>query len=199
MQAPILPHMGWNTVAAPRQSRLFGGLDPDTRFYFVHSYAARPASLGESSAVVTLAEHGEPFVAAVENGDRSARPSSILRSQAMPGRGVADVTGWIAVSRRAPKPAAREAEAAARAAWPSSASAKRLFARAAKRGPVSGGACGCGSAGRQTERMKKARVLVIAAVVILGLAYVFTRSLRVVVGVALIEVIAGSCSHQAVL
>ncbi|MDT4918048.1 MAG: imidazole glycerol-phosphate synthase subunit HisH, partial [Pseudonocardiales bacterium] len=38
--APVLPHMGWNTVAAPAGSRLFAGLDAGTRFYFVHSYAA---------------------------------------------------------------------------------------------------------------------------------------------------------------
>src|SRR3954447_22526688 len=39
LDAPILPHMGWNPVAAPDGSALFAGLDHDTRFYFVHSYA----------------------------------------------------------------------------------------------------------------------------------------------------------------
>jgi glutamine amidotransferase len=37
LRAPVLPHMGWNTVEAPAGSRLFAGLDADTRFYFVHS------------------------------------------------------------------------------------------------------------------------------------------------------------------
>jgi glutamine amidotransferase len=41
LEADIVPHMGWNTVRAPEKSVLFGGLDQDTRFYFVHSYAAR--------------------------------------------------------------------------------------------------------------------------------------------------------------
>jgi glutamine amidotransferase len=68
LTAPILPHMGWNTVSAPRTSHLFAGLDPQTRFYFVHSYAARPDTLGDTAGVVTLAEHGEPFVAAIEDG-----------------------------------------------------------------------------------------------------------------------------------
>jgi glutamine amidotransferase len=71
LHAPILPHMGWNTVDAPAGSVLFAGLTPETRFYFVHSYAARTWELepGRFEApLVTWAEHGERFVAAVENG-----------------------------------------------------------------------------------------------------------------------------------
>ncbi len=62
LDAPILPHMGWNTVAPPADTVLFDGLPADTRFYFVHSYAAK-AEPGD-----TVAEHGEPFAAAVERG-----------------------------------------------------------------------------------------------------------------------------------
>jgi imidazole glycerol-phosphate synthase subunit HisH len=72
LRADVLPHMGWNTVAASAGSRLFAGLDADARFYFVHSYAARRWELENSEPLppplVTWAEHGEPFVAAVENG-----------------------------------------------------------------------------------------------------------------------------------
>ena len=72
LKADVLPHMGWNTVASPVGSRLFAGLDADTRFYFVHSYATRRWELESSGPLVpplvTWAEHGEPFVAAVENG-----------------------------------------------------------------------------------------------------------------------------------
>ena len=47
LDAAVLPHMGWNTVRAPRAAALFAGVE-DERFYFVHSYArarlaARPA------------------------------------------------------------------------------------------------------------------------------------------------------------
>ena len=41
LDAPVIPHMGWNVVDAGTGSRLFDGLDADTRFYFVHSYAAQ--------------------------------------------------------------------------------------------------------------------------------------------------------------
>jgi glutamine amidotransferase len=72
LNADVLPHMGWNTVRAPADSQLFAGLDPDERFYFVHSYAARTweleSGLPGQEPKVTWANHGEDFVAAVENG-----------------------------------------------------------------------------------------------------------------------------------
>lgn len=75
LTAPVIPHMGWNTVAAPADSRLFADVHGE-RFYFVHSYAARRFDLAEVApfrpATVTWAEHGQPFVAAVENGSLCA-------------------------------------------------------------------------------------------------------------------------------
>jgi glutamine amidotransferase len=67
LQAPILPHMGWNIVDAPTGSTLFAGIPGGTRFYFVHSYAAH-----HTSGLVAKAHHGEDFVAAVEDGLVSA-------------------------------------------------------------------------------------------------------------------------------
>ncbi|GAA0410734.1 imidazole glycerol phosphate synthase subunit HisH [Leifsonia naganoensis] len=74
LQADVVPHMGWNTVQAPETSRLFAGLH-DERFYFVHSYAAQDWTLEVTGPFpkphVTWAEHGSPFIAAVENGPLS--------------------------------------------------------------------------------------------------------------------------------
>jgi imidazole glycerol-phosphate synthase subunit HisH len=75
LDAPVLPHMGWNTVTPAAGSKLFAGLDAGTRFYFVHSYALRMAGAGpllNAGARITIAEHGEPFAAAVEQGVVSA-------------------------------------------------------------------------------------------------------------------------------
>ena len=58
-------------VDAPADSVLFRGLDPDTRFYFVHSYAAQQWE-GDPSALLTWATHHVPFLAAVETGALSA-------------------------------------------------------------------------------------------------------------------------------
>ena len=71
LAAPVLPHMGWNTVTAAPGSALFAGIDEGTRFYFVHSYALRmrdAAPLLADGAKITVAELGEPFAAAVEHG-----------------------------------------------------------------------------------------------------------------------------------
>lgn len=63
-----LPHMGWNEVAAPADSRLFSGI-ADQRFYFVHSYAALAAPDGGG---VAMTQHEDTaFVAAVEQGSLS--------------------------------------------------------------------------------------------------------------------------------
>jgi imidazole glycerol-phosphate synthase subunit HisH len=67
LEADVVPHMGWNTVAVPEGSRLFAGVESE-RFYFVHSYAARPGPLAATGALVTTAEHGGSFAAAVERG-----------------------------------------------------------------------------------------------------------------------------------
>lgn len=76
LEAPVLPHMGWNTVTPPQSSALFAGIE-DERFYFVHSYAVTKWEMPETyertqAPRVTYAEHGQRFVAAVENGPLSA-------------------------------------------------------------------------------------------------------------------------------
>jgi glutamine amidotransferase len=73
LHAPVLPHMGWNTVSPAAGTRLFAGVESE-RFYFVHSYAAQRWSLypvgtfAVVAPIVTWATHGADFVAAVENG-----------------------------------------------------------------------------------------------------------------------------------
>jgi glutamine amidotransferase len=71
LDAPVIPHMGWNVVDAAPDSVLFRGLSADTRFYFVHSYAAQRWE-GSPEAMLTWATHQVPFLAAVEDGPLSA-------------------------------------------------------------------------------------------------------------------------------
>lgn len=75
LPAPVLPHMGWNTVEPDEGSVLFDGIEQE-RFYFVHSFAAQEWLLDVRppfpTPKLTWAEHGGRFLAAVENGPLSA-------------------------------------------------------------------------------------------------------------------------------
>lgn len=72
LDAPVVPHMGWNTVDVPQGSTLFNGVENE-RFYFVHSYGVQKwgfdvAQPRMKPPLVTWSEHGSRFIAAVENG-----------------------------------------------------------------------------------------------------------------------------------
>lgn len=63
LHAEVVPHMGWSLVSDSAKLSMFDGV-ADERFYFVHSYAAADAA----AAQVAHAEHGAPFVAALQEG-----------------------------------------------------------------------------------------------------------------------------------
>jgi glutamine amidotransferase len=87
LAAPILPHMGWNTVETNPASILFKGIETES-FYFVHSYAAKTAA-GKTQAWST---HGEKFLAAVEDGYISATQFHPEKSGAA---GLALIKNWV--------------------------------------------------------------------------------------------------------
>lgn len=99
LDAPVLPHMGWNTVAPEPGSRLFAGLE-DERFYFVHSFAAQqwtmPPQAPFAEPVLTWTTHGSPFLAAVENGPLSATQFHPEKSGAA---GIRLLSNWISTLR----------------------------------------------------------------------------------------------------
>jgi glutamine amidotransferase len=96
LTAPVLPHMGWNTVDAAADSALFEGIR-DERFYFVHSYAAQEWTLETHppfpAPKLTWSHHGGPFLAAVENGPLSATQFHPEKSGAA---GIRLLTNWLA-------------------------------------------------------------------------------------------------------
>ena len=66
LQAPRLPHIGWNLVRFERPSALTEGLPDAAAFYHVHSFACRPS---DPADVVGTSEYGERFVSVVERGN----------------------------------------------------------------------------------------------------------------------------------
>ena len=70
LDAPVLPHMGWNTVDAAAGSVLLAGVPVDERFYVVHSDGV-PDTV--PAAAVSTPTHGRSsFVAVVERGELRA-------------------------------------------------------------------------------------------------------------------------------
>jgi glutamine amidotransferase len=61
-----LPHMGWNDVIPVAGSRLFDGLERDSRFYFLHSYFFECEQQG---SVVATSSYGIDFSCAVRSGN----------------------------------------------------------------------------------------------------------------------------------
>lgn len=95
LDAPQLPHIGWNTVTAAPGSMLFEGVENE-RFYFVHSYGVRNWKLEAMGAFippkVTWAEYGSPFVAACEVGPLSATQFHPEKSGKA---GIRLLTNWV--------------------------------------------------------------------------------------------------------
>jgi glutamine amidotransferase len=58
-----VPHIGWSPVRWEHASELTTGLGEETPFYFVHSFAPRPA---READVLGTAAYGERFACAVE-------------------------------------------------------------------------------------------------------------------------------------
>jgi glutamine amidotransferase len=57
-----LPHIGWEPMRIERESELTAEVADETPFYFVHSFAPRPA---EEAITIGTAAHGARFAAAV--------------------------------------------------------------------------------------------------------------------------------------
>jgi glutamine amidotransferase len=104
LAARRVPHIGWNTVDPPAGSRLFAGLGPETRCYFVHSFAACASDLAGTPALVTTCEHENAvFVAAVESGALSVTQFHPEKSGAA---GATLLRSWVGTL---PGPGARRA------------------------------------------------------------------------------------------
>jgi imidazole glycerol-phosphate synthase subunit HisH len=65
VDAPTLPHIGWNSVEVARPHPLFEGVADGAYFYFVHSFVPAPS---DESLVIAHTTHGRPFASAVARG-----------------------------------------------------------------------------------------------------------------------------------
>ena len=58
-----LPHIGFNTIKKNSESKLLKNIDPESYFYFNHSYAIKKISNGSH----TFSEYSEKFISIFEN------------------------------------------------------------------------------------------------------------------------------------
>jgi glutamine amidotransferase len=61
-----VPHMGWNRVQPTRDHALWQGIDPGSRFYFVHSYFVDPE---ERDLAAATTDYGTDFTSAIARGN----------------------------------------------------------------------------------------------------------------------------------
>ena len=61
-----IPHIGWNSLTFPKQSRLFQGIKEESYVYFVHSYYLKAR---QPEIVAAITEYGTKIHASVESGN----------------------------------------------------------------------------------------------------------------------------------
>jgi glutamine amidotransferase len=92
-----IPHMGWNRVHQIGSHALWAGIPQDSRFYFVHSYYARPA---DPCLVAATADYPEPFAAALARDNVFAVQFHPEKSQTAGLRLLANFLAWKPGDRR---------------------------------------------------------------------------------------------------
>lgn len=86
-----IPHMGWNRVHPAGDHALWQGIAPDSWFYFVHSYYARPGHTGDIAATT---DYPAPFASALARGNVFAVQFHPEKSQAAGLRLLANFLAW---------------------------------------------------------------------------------------------------------
>jgi imidazole glycerol phosphate synthase glutamine amidotransferase subunit len=98
VDAPTLPHIGWNQVVLTRSHAAFDGIEDGADFYFVHSYVGAPPD-GDAEVALARTDHGRPFVSAVARGRMLGVQFHPERSGADGLRLIANVVGLAARER----------------------------------------------------------------------------------------------------
>jgi glutamine amidotransferase len=99
VDAPTLPHIGWNSVEFVRPHPLFEGVADGSYFYFVHSFVPAPA---DESLVIARTTHGRPFASAVACGSLYGLQFHPEKSSEAGLRVLSNFVGLVAAQTRVP-------------------------------------------------------------------------------------------------
>ncbi len=86
-----VPHMGWNRVEPARPHCLWDGIEPGSRFYFVHSYYVAP---DEAACIAAETGYPAPFASAIARGNVFAVQFHPEKSQRAGLRLLANFATW---------------------------------------------------------------------------------------------------------
>ncbi len=86
-----VPHIGWNTLQFPRTSRLFQGLEADSRVYFVHSYYPVPS---DTNLISATSDYGLDFCCAIEQDNIAATQFHPEKSGAIGLKMLSNFVSW---------------------------------------------------------------------------------------------------------
>jgi glutamine amidotransferase len=99
VDAPTLPHIGWNSVEVVRPHPLFEGVADGSYVYFVHSFVPAPA---DESLVIARTTHGRPFASAVARGSLYGLQFHPEKSSEAGLRMLSNFVGLVAAQTRTP-------------------------------------------------------------------------------------------------
>ena len=105
VDAPTLPHIGWNSVEFVRAHPLFDGVADGSYFYFVHSFVPAP---DDESMVIAHTTHGRPFASAIARGPLYGLQFHPEKSSEAGLRVLSNFVGLVAASARSAPRAAGE-------------------------------------------------------------------------------------------
>jgi glutamine amidotransferase len=89
-----VPHMGWNRVRQTRSHPLWAGIPDGERFYFVHSYYAKPADGANHALTTGVSAYPFEFTCAVARDRLFAVQFHPEKSQAAGLRLLTNFVGW---------------------------------------------------------------------------------------------------------
>lgn len=95
-----IPHMGWNRIRQSSPHALWNNIPQQSRFYFVHSYFAKPC---DEKHIIATSEYPDPFACVIGNDNIVAVQFHPEKSQKVGLQFLENFINWDGTSASNPK------------------------------------------------------------------------------------------------